>query len=174
MQRTATGTLNAGAASLQQLDPHAVWAQHEAGKTQEHVQVRAATAKPGDRSNENQEPGMAMAEPPFTTHPDDDLPRTFLRDRERRQSAGTGLASAGGYADPGRAHAIDLPPDEAGPPVTVRAFDVPFMKMVRFFIKAAVAAIPGLLLLASILFGVGYAARKFGFGVNKIEILLPF
>lgn len=140
---------------LPPLDPHAVWAQHQTGRAPAEGKDRRGPA-----------PDMAMADPPFSTAPEDDLPRTFRRDRDARRAA----SSYGEARDAG----LDMPSDEAGPPVTVRAFDVPFLHMVVFFLKAVIAAIPAMLLLTVLLYGFGRALEKFMPWLVKMKILISF
>ncbi|HRD76541.1 MAG TPA: hypothetical protein PK264_11465, partial [Hyphomicrobiaceae bacterium] len=102
-----------------------------------------------------------MSEPTSATTADasDDLPRTLRREREaryrevmdrvsRETSPAGPVPSAGpsptfGAPDGGNAHAhlaaMDL---DDGRGVTVTALQVPFMRLVLFFLKAALAAIP--------------------------------
>lgn len=118
-----------------------------------------------------------MAEPRFAD--DDDLPRTFRREREAREReqrerdleqpaptghgpdpVGTlGTAQAGasgvGYAhepyDDGRAFGDTR--------AVVTRFDVPFAHLVMFSIKAVFAAFPALLILGLLFWGTGEALR---------------
>ena len=66
-----------------------------------------------------------------------------------------------------------LPPGEA-PPATVTRFQVPFFHMVAFFIKAAAAAIPAVLLLGAILWGLGTLAQTYLPALVKMRILITF
>jgi hypothetical protein len=62
----------------------------------------------------------------------------------------------------------DLP----APPATVTAFDVPFLNLMMFFLKAVVAGIPALLLLGAVMWGVGQALQTFFPALLKLKILI--
>jgi hypothetical protein len=157
MAMSSANSDGAGSARLPQLDPHTVWAQ--AGRGPERAAPQTDVA-----------PETAMAEPQFAPHHDDDLPITLRRERDaRRQAANGGHAPSQGYGD--------LPPGgSAGdaPPVTVTAFDVPFGRMVLFFVKAVFAAIPALLLLGALLFVFGQALQTFLPWLVKMRIVITF
>lgn len=59
-------------------------------------------------------------------------------------------------------------------PASVRRFDVPFMHLVTFFLKAVVAAIPALILLTVILWFGGYVAKVFFPELLQMKILISF
>ncbi len=59
-------------------------------------------------------------------------------------------------------------------PATVHRFDVPFGHLVTFFLKAVIAAIPALILLMAILFGLGKAFALFFPDLAKMKILIGF
>lgn len=63
---------------------------------------------------------------------------------------------------------IDLP----APPATVTAFDVPFVNLMFFFLKAVVAGIPALLLLGVVLWGFGHVLQTFFPALLKLKILI--
>ncbi len=141
-----------------------------------------------------------MAEPRLSMNPvdqEDDLPRTFRRDKEARErqmreaEARTQRPAAGpaGDANPTRGAApgyqsaaadLNAVPDFAdrlmadSGRVTVGAFDVPFLHMVRFFIKAVFAAIPALILLFVALWAVGQTAQKFMPWLVKLRVLITW
>ena len=112
----------------------------------------------------------------------DDLPRTLRREREarerqarerelrEREPARAGLA--------GRIFAAAKPayaaPGEAPAPSLVRDFDVPFARLVLFFLKAGVAAVPGVLLLGAMLWVVGQGLQAFFPELVKMQILIWF
>ncbi len=117
-----------------------------------------------------------MAEPQFSTHPDDDLPRTIRRERDARQRNAAGAPPTQGYNANAQAHlvhATDNAPGE-GPVVTVTALDIPFFRLMAFFIKAVFAAIPALILLGLILYAVGQVAQIFLPWLVKAKILVTF
>ena len=121
-----------------------------------------------------------MPEPHFTTM-DDDLPRTFRREREARErqalerdtpSGGRVLrkAAASQRAAPDPVAANTLP----GESVTVTRFDVPFGHLAKFFVKAVFAALPALILLTIVLWGVGEVMQRYFPWLLKMRILIQF
>jgi len=120
----------------------------------------------------------------------DDLPRTFRREkearaREARERAAQERAAAPTlpmgtekpspsrpsiYADP------ELEPAEVDMPfpAVVRGFDVPFVHLARFFLKAVIAAIPALILLGAILWFAGAALQALMPSLIKMKILISF
>ena len=59
-------------------------------------------------------------------------------------------------------------------PASVRRIDVPFMHLVKFFLKAVIAAIPALILLTVILWLFGSALQAFFPNLVKLKILIGF
>lgn len=126
-----------------------------------------------------------MAEPRFAD--EDDLPRTFRRERdareremrEREQPAadyhaaeaprGSGQSYGRGDSYEASGYGYD---DGTPPPGTVTRFDVPFGHMVLFFVKAALAALPALLLLAVLFWGVGQGLKSFFPGLRHFEVVI--
>ena len=124
-----------------------------------------------------------MAEPKFAAA--DDLPRTLrrerdaqrearereLRDREAQVAASPAAQAhqpyaysdygggADGYAS---VNAIGV----------VNRFEVPFLHLVRFFLKAVLAAIPALILLTMLLFAGGQALKAFFPSFRHFEIVI--
>ena len=129
-----------------------------------------------------------MAEPnfgPIGDDPADDLPRTFrrekeAREREARERAARDKAPSGpslsptpdAYVDPAPA----LPPDLTAMayPASVRRFDVPFLHLMTFFLKAVLAAIPALILLGVILWFGGHLLQALFPNLVKMKILISF
>ncbi len=72
------------------------------------------------------------------------------------------------YALPSR-----LPPGEFAP-ATVARFQVPFLHLVGFFIKCALAAIPALLLLGGLFWVLGQAVKTYMPWLLKMQILITF
>ncbi len=124
-----------------------------------------------------------MAEPQFGS--DDDLPRTFRRERENRdreaamaaaaqqaqtrlheQGAGTGRPEHAGYHDAGAPYAA-LP--DTG---TVTRLDIPFGHLVNFFLKAVIAAIPALILLTGVMIAGGQVLKAFVPQFRQFEIII--
>ena len=107
-----------------------------------------------------------MSEPHLSMTADDDLPRTVRRERdaqraarERESTMASPVMEQDGYV-------------QAGPPATVTDFDVPFAKLVMFFIKAAFAAIPAILLVLIMLWLLGQALQAFFPALLKMKILI--
>lgn len=148
---------------------------------------------------------MAMAEPTFSQLGDDqdDLPRTFRREKEAREreakereakERGERLAqeraasqrpvpptlsatpNAYTQADPGVYADHIAQPNASDPPYpsSVRRFDVPFLHLMMFFLKAVLAAIPALFLLGVILWFAGSALQTFYPEFVKMKILISF
>lgn len=114
------------------------------------------------------------------------------REREREMAAGAGfgpgpspaLGAAMGPAAASMAHPhtgmhgpqpmrvdhddADLP----APPATVTAFDVPFVNLMFFFLKAVIAGIPALLLIGAIMWGVGHVLQTFFPALLKLKIMI--
>ena len=97
----------------------------------------------------------------------DDLPRTLRRERdaraarEREMQGHTPIGGAMG-ASAGEAYtaAGTLYPDDFQPAV-VKRLSIPFFHLMFFFLKAVIAAIPAIILLAGILFGLGTALKTY-------------
>jgi hypothetical protein len=114
-----------------------------------------------------------MAEPQFSSHPDDDLPRTIRRERDARQRSNAAPQQSSYAASSNSSHSADHAPGE-GPVVTVTALEVPFFRLMAFFIKAVFAAIPALILLGLILFAIGQVAQTFVPWLIKARIVITF
>lgn len=134
----------------------------------------------------------------------DDLPRTLRRERESREraaremqaraEASTPAAPArGGWersqasvpatqpsiygtpepVNPGYGEGY-TPPGETSGAVTVRRLKVPFFSLMAFFIKAVFAAIPAILILVAMLWGLGVALQTYFPQLIKMKILISF
>jgi hypothetical protein len=134
----------------------------------------------------------------------DDLPRTLRREKEARErearereaaeraqaqretlSMGpahiTEPAMAGPmppqrdettlYAMPDKSY---IPVSEPLMPATVERFDVPFLHLVTFFLKAVIAAIPALILLTAVMWVGGQIVKMFFPWLLKAQILIQF
>lgn len=128
-----------------------------------------------------------MPEPHFTTL-DDDLPRTFRRERDAREReakereareremreppsvlrATTATSSERPAPDP-----VATGP-RLGEPVTVTRLEIPFAHLVAFFFKAIFAALPALLVLTVILWGIGETLQRTFPWLVKMRILIQF
>ncbi len=134
----------------------------------------------------------AAAGPDFDPLSDDseDLPRTFRREKEARAREARERAAQERAANPslpmgseGRSGpqpqiyaAADVSPNTADllTPASVRRIDVPFVHLVTFFLKAVLAAIPGLILLGAILWGLGEVLQAVFPSLIKMKILISF
>ncbi len=115
----------------------------------------------------------------------DDLPRTLRREKEarmrqarEREAIAAGLAAPHpdpmGYAGTSSdAYATAYGQDETYP-AAVRSIEVPFFRLVAFFLKAVIAAIPALLLLGVILWLAGQALETAFPELLKMKILISF
>jgi hypothetical protein len=128
----------------------------------------------------------------------DDLPRTLRRERdmrerekrEREERERRQQKTAAPERDEPRKPAFEPGPslfvprdpehdgrldvDEPYPAATVKRFDVPFFHMMAFYLKAVVAAIPALILLTAILWGMGQAIKVFFPWLLKAQIFIQF
>lgn len=129
----------------------------------------------------------------------DDLPRTLRRERESRErekrereareARDQKLATPSDRDDRRKATfdpgpSLYVPRDEnldAGddsgldyPATTVRRFDVPFLHLMRFYLKAVIAAIPALILLTAVLWGMGQVIKIFFPWLLKAQIFIQF
>jgi hypothetical protein len=126
---------------------------------------------------------------PLTGQPDiDDLPRTLRREHEARARearersgqtmSGPTLTSSARPSNEPAFQATDAY-DAAAPagepfPAVVKALDIPFGDLVAFCVKAVLAAIPALLLLMVILWGVGQILETLVPDLLKMKILISF
>jgi hypothetical protein len=83
-------------------------------------------------------------------------------------SLSTDFSRAQDYAQPMR-----LPPGEFAP-ASVARFQVPFLHLVGFFIKAALAAVPALLLLGGLFWVLGQVAKTYMPWLLKMQVLITF
>ncbi|MEW5962850.1 MAG: hypothetical protein AB1749_04750 [Pseudomonadota bacterium] len=118
----------------------------------------------------------------------DDLPRTVRREKEARERElrereaavetapqGPSLSTttlAPDYEGHGPAYrgALDQPPVAAA----VTRLDIPFPRLVAFFLKAVFAAIPALVLLGGLLWAAGHLLRVYFPELVKMQILIYF
>jgi hypothetical protein len=120
-----------------------------------------------------------VAEPRFAD--DDDLPRTLRRAREEqreRQSTYSAMDDAYGsptagepYA-PAEAYGYDYGAAVGDGTVTVGRLQIPFTHLVAFFLKAVIAAIPALILLTGLLWGMGQGLKHFIPAFRHFEIVV--
>lgn len=108
---------------------------------------------------------------PLTADGDfDDLPRTLRRERDRQaaESASTMPSPAYEVHHDGYQDGVMDEPTAA----SVRRFDVPFLHLMFFLLKAVIAAIPALLLLTVILWFAGQALQAFFPELVQLKILI--
>jgi hypothetical protein len=119
-----------------------------------------------------------MAEPRFAD--DDDLPRTLRRERDARERemreremapADEGYGPSGGQPYPAQPYGYDYGPAGDGS-VTVTRLRIPFVHLMLFFMKAVVAAIPALILLTVLLWGMGQGLKAFFPAFRHFEIIV--
>lgn len=116
-----------------------------------------------------------MPEPSLSiTAEEDDLPRTIRRERDARDREAREKAAV---VPTGPTAPIAL--ERSGgdfrlpaPAATVTAFDVPFGKLMMFFIKAVFAAIPALVLLTMLLWLFGQGLQSTFPQLLKMKILI--
>jgi len=96
-----------------------------------------------------------MSEPSFSIAAEDDLPRTIRREREAREREARQRQMLPTLVRHDEVVAL------AAPAATVTGFDVPFLHLMAFCVKAVFAAIPALVLLALLLWGFGKALASF-------------
>lgn len=112
-----------------------------------------------------------MSEPSFSLTADDDLPRTIRREREAREREARereGALPVPAVVREGASYAMPAP----APAATVTGFDVPFGRLMMFFIKAVFAAIPALLVLTVLLWLFGQGLQSFFPQLLKMKILI--
>lgn len=100
----------------------------------------------------------------------DDLPRTLRRQREAKERSSRDPAPAHQFVDREVADSAHwtAPPEPV--PAIVRAIEVPFFRLVLFFLKAVLAAIPALILLTAILFAGGQLLKAYFPGLRHFEV----
>ncbi len=121
----------------------------------------------------------------------DDLPRTFrrerdaqreAREREARERAAAELAYAP-LPEPAFSHEPSMQSFDAPYPVSsgsgpasgvVSAIEIPFARLVAFFLKAIFAAIPAILVLGIILWAFGQLLSAYFPWLLKMKILITF
>jgi hypothetical protein len=108
-----------------------------------------------------------MPEPTFSMTVDDDLPRTIRREREAREREAREKAAAVALVEP-----QEMAPNLVAPAATVVDFDVPFGKLMMFFIKAVFAAVPALIVLTAMLWLFGQGLQGLFPQLLKLKILI--
>ena len=135
--------------------------------------------------------------PPLTGETTDDLPRTLRRERESRERAAREMQARSAQSadrtawdrggDRGGNSPVAQPSIYASEPapsydissrdteaMTVTRFKVPFFSLMGFFIKCVFAAIPALIILIAMLYGLGIALQAYFPQLIKMKILISF
>lgn len=127
-----------------------------------------------------------MADPEFPLIMDedmDDLPRTLRREREEREREARGndaptlsgraapAPELGAPADSGQYHSGY---DDEPFPAVVKRVDIPFLRLMAFFIKAVLAAVPALILLGGIVYLAGEILQTYFPWLIKMRIVILF
>ncbi len=134
---------------------------------------------------------MTDANFPLTADSDfDDLPRTLRRERdararearereqrEKRERDGrsgmdASLGDPPSYLARGRPAPTVYGDDPV--PASVQRFDVPFLRLVAFFLKAVLASIPALILLGTILYFAGKGLEAYFPELVRMKIMITF
>ncbi len=111
-----------------------------------------------------------MPEPSFSMTIDDDLPRTIRREREARErETRERQEREKAVVEAERVDAIQHAP---APAATVVDFDVPFAKLMFFFVKAVFAAVPALIVLTAMLWLFGQGLQTLFPQLLKLKILI--
>ena len=111
-----------------------------------------------------------MPEPSFSLAVDDDLPRTIRREREARQRETREREEREkAIVEAERAEAAQYAP---APGATVVDFEVPFAKLMFFFMKAVFAAVPALIVLTAMLWLFGHGLETLFPQLLKLKIMI--
>ncbi|MGQ0673753.1 MAG: hypothetical protein ACT4N2_12870 [Hyphomicrobium sp.] len=89
----------------------------------------------------------------------DDLPRTLRRERDRQRAAAAG-GGPSTLSSVSHDHGSSDRSDDLTP-AAVKKIEVPFWRLMLFFIKAVLAAIPALVLLGALIWGGMEALQTF-------------
>jgi hypothetical protein len=124
-------------------------------------------------------PEPRFSSPQLTGALEDDIPRTFRRERDAREKEAREREAKAARTFPAATDSSALgfdalDADGAAPGVAVSALNIPFFRLMAFFIKALFAAIPALLILTGILWGLGAAAQAYFPWLVKMRILIQF
>ena len=105
----------------------------------------------------------------------EDLPRTLRREREAQQRAQQQQQRHAAPPPPAPMHPTqehDWSHDDGPQPAIVTAIKVPFFRLMFFFLKAVIAAIPAIILLGAILWGLGHLLMTYYPWLVKVQILI--
>ena len=125
------------------------------------------------------------SEPSFSLEADDDLPRTIRRERDAKEAREREARERDGRErlsmEPTPVHVFErqmpcgdrqVPYGFAAPSGSIAALDVPFSKLMAFFLKAVFAAIPALVILAAMLWLAGHGLQTFFPDLVKLKVLI--
>lgn len=127
-----------------------------------------------------------MADPDFPLMADDDvddLPRTLRREKAAREREAMGRESGlgGGRASPAPDLGAPIDPNYATAAfeeelvaAEVQRFNVPFLHMMVFFLKAVLAGVPALILLGAIIWGAGEILQAYFPWLIQMKIVILF
>ena len=127
-----------------------------------------------------------LSEPGFSLDGDDDLPRTIRREREARQARAREAREreewerlsispvpVGAFERQISQDVRQMPYGLAAPSgAPVAMLDVPFSKLMAFFIKAVFAAIPALFILVAALWLAGHGLQTLFPDMMKLKVLI--
>lgn len=125
------------------------------------------------------------SEPSFSLDADDDLPRTIRRERDAKEARDREARDRDARErlsmEPAPIRAFErqvsygdrqMPYAFAAPAGSVAALDVPFSRLMGFFLKAVFAAIPALIILAAMLWLAGHGLQTFFPDLVRLKILI--
>lgn len=127
-----------------------------------------------------------MSDPDFPLMADDemdDLPRTLRREKAAREREANERNGGAGEGRPAPAPELGAPIDPHYAPngyhedlvaAEVQGFNVPFVHMMIFFLKAVIAGIPALILLGAIIWGAGELLQQYFPWLIKMKIVILF
>lgn len=131
----------------------------------------------------------------------DDLPRTLRRERDAREREARERAQAedaarrpvdpigeparhmprdgGGFGPDVHPASVTVHPDyeaDLGAPIPaeVTRLNIPFLHLVGFFLKAVLAAVPAIILLGGLLWGIGHLLQTYFPWLVKMQIFIHF
>ena len=118
-----------------------------------------------------------MPEPTLSMTADEDLPRTVRRQREERDREAREREARERQARERQAAAAPVPMldreaayDEPAPRATVTDIEVPFFRLMLFFVKAVFAGVPALIALGALLWLLGQGLQSYFPQLVKMKI----
>ena len=98
----------------------------------------------------------------------EDLPRTLRRQREAQQRA----LEQKSATPPVPMHGPDWSETQTPQPAVVTAFEVPFFRLMLFYLKSVLAAVPAIILFGVILWVLGHLLMAYFPWLVKVQILI--